>query len=41
MKFDSASKWTMCDHVEGPLYVAEWNPNDFSSGLHDIHVSYY
>ncbi|CAH0385963.1 unnamed protein product [Bemisia tabaci] len=38
MKFDSASKWTMCDHVEGPLYVAEWNPNDFSSGLHDIHV---
>ncbi|KRT85365.1 hypothetical protein AMK59_726 [Oryctes borbonicus] len=31
-------KWKKCHHIEGPLYVAEWNPKMFSVGLHYIHV---
>jgi hypothetical protein len=30
--------WTEMRHISGPLYVYEWNPNDYNSGLHLIEV---
>lgn len=30
--------WNMCQHRGGPLFVREWNPNDYSEGLHKILV---
>lgn len=30
--------WVECRHVEGPLYVAEWDPQKFSSGVHYVTV---
>lgn len=32
--------WELCEHVKGPLYVAKWNSNLFSDGIHKIQVSY-
>ena len=26
------------DHVTGPLYVAKWQPSDYSNGIHSITV---
>ena len=26
------------DHVSGPLYVAKWQPLDYSDGIHSITV---
>lgn len=31
--------WVVCQHVEGPLYVAPWDPQLISSGMHMVHVS--
>ncbi|KAK5643324.1 hypothetical protein RI129_007169 [Pyrocoelia pectoralis] len=30
--------WTFCQHIDGPLYVAPWDPNAYSTGLHKIKV---
>ncbi|CAG2068678.1 unnamed protein product, partial [Timema podura] len=30
--------WRPCTEVKGPLYVAMWEPNKYSQGLHYIHV---
>ncbi|KAK5643227.1 hypothetical protein RI129_007072 [Pyrocoelia pectoralis] len=30
--------WIECQHVEGPLYVAPWNPKKYNTGLHIINV---
>ncbi|XP_014232229.1 transmembrane protein 62-like [Trichogramma pretiosum] len=30
--------WIECDHVEGPLYVTNWNTSDYKTGIHDIHL---
>lgn len=34
---DSAN-WIKCHHVHGPLYVTQWSPDEYSTGLHYIHV---
>lgn len=30
--------WKYCHHVDGPLYVAPWNPHLYPEGLHNIEV---
>ncbi|KAJ4435764.1 hypothetical protein ANN_18383, partial [Periplaneta americana] len=30
--------WLHCTHIRGPLYVHPWNPNLYTTGIHDIHV---
>lgn len=30
--------WVECQHVEGPLYVAPWEPKKYNTGLHIIKV---
>ncbi|KAJ8927168.1 hypothetical protein NQ314_020444 [Rhamnusium bicolor] len=30
--------WLYCKHVEGPLYVARWNPQRYLKGVHKIEV---
>lgn len=39
LRFNDVKDWKKCQHVKGPLYVAEWNPNDFAEGIHRISVS--
>lgn len=34
----NSEDWKFCHHVDGPLYVAPWNPNLYPEGLHDIEV---
>ena len=31
--------WLEMRHVSGPLYVREWNPKQYGSGLHSIEVT--
>ncbi len=33
------NKWITMRHISGPLFVHEWNPNNYSTGLHWIQVS--
>ncbi|CAG2108561.1 unnamed protein product [Medioppia subpectinata] len=33
------NKWVEMKHISGPLYVHEWQPKDFNSGLHWIEVT--
>lgn len=37
VKIDDGS-WTSCVKIDGPLYVAKWEPTVYSAGLHNIHV---
>ncbi|XP_026752067.1 transmembrane protein 62-like [Galleria mellonella] len=37
ISFDQIS-WMKCRHTEGPLYVCQWRPHLFATGLHYIHV---
>ncbi|XP_060530687.1 transmembrane protein 62-like isoform X2 [Cylas formicarius] len=30
--------WTDCKHIKGPLYVVSWDPQRYSSGLHQIEL---
>lgn len=38
VKVKIKNDWITCKHVKGPLYVAPWNPEEFSEGLHSIYV---
>ncbi|XP_049868323.1 transmembrane protein 62-like [Pectinophora gossypiella] len=37
ISFDKIS-WMKCRHTQGPLYVCNWLPNLFSSGIHYLNV---
>ncbi|CAK1540627.1 unnamed protein product [Leptosia nina] len=37
VSFDKIS-WLDCKSADGPLYVCDWLPHLFSSGLHNLHV---
>jgi len=31
-------EWMLTEHIGGPLYVAEWHPRFYNTGLHYVHV---
>jgi hypothetical protein len=30
--------WIQCTRIKGPLYVVEWNPSIYKTGIHHIQV---
>lgn len=30
--------WQRCEHIEGPLYTLQWNPEEFARGMHKLEV---
>ncbi|KAK3863323.1 hypothetical protein Pcinc_030893 [Petrolisthes cinctipes] len=38
VRLDNSPNWLPLTHIEGPLYVAKWTPNLYSTGLHTLEV---
>lgn len=38
VSFDQVN-WIVCRHIDGPLYVTEWTPSLYKTGLHKLYVS--
>ncbi|XP_045625746.1 transmembrane protein 62 [Procambarus clarkii] len=38
VRVDDSSFWLTLSHVEGPLFVAKWNPDRYTVGLHMLKV---